>query len=139
MRHAALEALPPQLRPTFDSQTAAPGNNPGIKSRATGRARSVRLHPETKRSQAEVSAQARRVTGPAPRGGSCKMKIPKSLFSDKALVRMGFPRPFPRPPKRAFDFSGPTAKADADAFDETMMEWLENPNRVKPPPHLRKS
>ena len=136
VRHAALEALPPQLRPTFDSQTAAPGNNPGIKSRATGRARSVRLHPETKRSQAEVSAQARRVTGPAPRGGSCKMKIPKSLFSGRALARMGF-RPVKKP-KREFIFTGPTARADAEAFDDEMMKWLKDPNRDGPPPQPRK-
>ena len=50
------------------------------------------------------------------------MKIPKSLFSGRALVRMGF-RPRAKP-KRAFDFKGPTAKADALAFDQEMMEWL---------------
>ena len=66
------------------------------------------------------------------------MKIPKSLFSDKALVRMGFPRPRDKP-KRAFDFKGPNAKADAKAFARTMMEWLKKWKKgVGPPPQPRK-
>ena len=60
------------------------------------------------------------------------MVIPKSLWSDGDLARMGFARK----PKRAFDFKGPTAKDDARAFDDKMMKWLKkwNPNVVGPPP-----
>jgi hypothetical protein len=141
-RDRKLRALPKQKRPTYASQTTI---GHGLRFQGAGSQKRVvkSTHargPPSKRSFAEISAQAQaqRVTGPDARG-NCRMKIPKSLFSDKDLVRMGFPRPRDNKPKRAFDFSGPTAKADADAFDETMMEWLENPNRVKPPPHLRKS
>ena len=63
------------------------------------------------------------------------MKIPKSLFSDRALARMGFPRRHRAAPKRLFDFFGPTAEDDARAFDKTMMEWLKKWKKgVGPPP-----
>ena len=124
--------LPPHKRKTFKTQTLAPGTG-GRKSQATGRARSKSSY-SSKRSRAEISAQAQTVTGPYGRG-EYKMRIPRAQWSNRALKGIGFGSK----PKRDFHFSGPTAKADADAFDETMMEWLENPNRVKPPPHLRKS
>ena len=134
-RDRKLRALPPQLRPTFKTQTSAPGANPSLKFGGAGKSRVVkRTHargPPAKRSRAEISAQALRVTGPDSRG-RYRMKIPKSLWSDGDLARMGF-RPRAKP-KRAFDFNGPTAEDDARAFDKTMMEWLKNPNRVGPPP-----
>lgn len=125
--------LPPHKRKTFKTQTLAPGTG-GRKSQATGRARSKSSY-SSKRSRAEISAQVQTVTGPYYGRGEYKMRIPKAQWSNRALKGLGFGSK----PKRDFHFSGPTAKADADAFDETMMEWLENPNRVKPPPHLRKS
>ena len=62
------------------------------------------------------------------------MNIPFSLFSDGDLRRMGFAHK----PNREYFFKGPTAKDDARAFAKTMMEWLENPDRVGPPPQPRK-
>ncbi|CAH0366636.1 unnamed protein product [Pelagomonas calceolata] len=121
-RDRAVAARPANLRPSYETQTAAPGNNPSIKSRKGDRSGGVRLHPETKRPQAEINAQAQRVTGPYARG-TYQMKIPKSLFSNKALARMGF-RPTKKP-KRLFSFSGPTAKDDARAFDKKLMGWLK--------------
>ena len=64
------------------------------------------------------------------------MKILSAQRSNRALKGMGF-RPCHKP-KRLFSFRGPNAKADAKAFARTMMEWLENPNRVGPPPQPRK-
>ena len=148
MRARQLKAMPAHKRPTYKSQMAAPGKverPPSIivtkKSRVRRQAYSQlhpRLHPETKRSRAEILAQARTVHGPYFTRPSSppkyRMEIPKGLWSDPDLVRMGF-QPV-RKPKRAFSFTGPTAKADAEAFDDKMMKWLKkwNPNVVGSPP-----
>ncbi len=135
-RKPELEAMPVEQRPTYVSQTTTYLR----KSMATGsRNGQAYVRPAGVRSLAEISAQtqAQRVTGPDARG-NCRMKIPKSLFSDKALVRMGFPRPRDKP-KRAFDFKGPTAEADARAFDKKLMGWLKKWKKgVGPPPLPRK-
>ena len=134
-RQRELEAMPVEQRPTYVSQTTTYLNS----SLATGSRRGpAYVRPAGVRSRAEISAQtqAQRVTGPYR--GQYRMTIPKSLFSDKALVRMGFPRPRDKP-KRAFDFKGPTAEADARAFDKTMMGWLKKWKKgVGPPPLPRK-
>ena len=59
------------------------------------------------------------------------LTIPRGLFSDRALRRMGFGHK----PKRCFSFKGPTAKDDARAFAKKMMGWLEKWKKgVGPPP-----
>ena len=129
-RDRKLRALPPPLRPSYKSQTLAPGIGL-IRYKATGKANgSVRLHPETKRSRAEIVAGALRVT-PIGRG-RYQFAIP-SGWKDYALVRMGF-RPCSKP-TRNFVFKGPTAKADARAFDKKLMGWLKKWKKgVGPPP-----
>ena len=128
--------LPPHKRKTFKTQTLAPGSGL-IRYRATGKANgSVRLHPETKRSRAQILAEAKNV-GPIDGGRRYQFKIPKSLWSNGELAKMGF-RPRDKP-KRYFEFKGPTAEADAKAFARTMMEWLEKWKKgVGPPPQPRK-
>ena len=132
-----LNAMPDHKRPSFATQTSAPGNNPLLKFQGTGKSHNPGAL-ERERSLAEMRAhyQAQpRVTGPyfVRERAVYWMKIPKSLWSDGELTRMGF-RPWDKP-KRAFSFSGPTAKADAEAFDEKMTEWLEKWKKgVGPPP-----
>ena len=137
-RDRAVKLLPKQKRPTYASQTTI---GHGLRFLGAGSKKRVvkskhARGPPSKRSQAEINDKAQRVTGPDSRG-RYRMKIPRSLWSDGDLARMGF-RPRDKP-KRDFDFKGPTAKDDARAFDDKMMKWLKNPNRVGPPPHLRKS
>jgi hypothetical protein len=138
-RDRKLRELPPELRPTYKRQRAAPGNNPGIKFQGAGSKRVVkRTHargPPPKRSRAEISAQALTVRKLAD--GRFRFVMLKCTWSDKELKDLGFPI---RNGKRLrfWDFNGPTAEADAKAFEATMMEWLENPDRVGPPPQPRK-
>ena len=131
LRDRMLAKLPAHLRPTFLSQTTALP----MRSQATGSRRGpAYVRPDGGRSQAEISAQtqARWVTGPDSRG-DYQMKIPESLWSNRALGRMRF-RPRDKP-KRAFNFKGPSAEADAKAFARTMMEWLKKWKKgVGPPP-----
>ena len=133
LRDRMIAKLPANLRPTFKTQTLAPGSGL-IKKRAAGRSRVVkRTHargPPPKRSRAEVYAQALSVR-PLSRG-QYRFVILSSAWSDPELRGLGF-RPY-RTPKRQWDFKGPTAKDDAEAFAKKMMEWLENPNRDGPPP-----
>jgi len=132
-RDRAVAALPDNLRPTYGSQTTI---GHGMRSYATGRAIGGRVikRPPAKRSRAEIVAQAQTIY-PMDRG-RYYFKLSEALWSDWELGRMGF-RPV-RKPKRTFYFSGPTAKADAEAFERTMMKWLKDPNRDGPPPQPRK-
>jgi hypothetical protein len=140
-RKRKLEALPPELRPTFETQTLTPGSglfksktplpppSKRVKSTHTG----ARKGPPSKRSRAEINAKAQRVTGPYARG-TYQMKIPMSQFSGRALRRMGFPKKNGKP-NRFFYFKGPTAKDDARAFDKKLMGWIEKWKKgVGPPP-----
>ena len=133
-RDRKLEALPPQLRPGYKSQTAKLGTHTGLKFRGTGKGQGGgHRAPPSKRSRAEISAQTQArlgVTGPHSRG-QYLLTIPRGLFSDRALRRMGFGHK----PKRCFSFKGPTAKDDARAFAKKMMGWLEKWKKgVGPPP-----
>ena len=136
-RDRAVLKLPPRLRPTYKIQKLAPGSGL-FKSRAAGRSRVVKSKhargPPPKRSRSEISAQALTVRKLAD--GRFRFVILESARSDFALWKLGF-RPC-KNPKRHFDFNGPTAEADAKAFEATMREWLENPARVGPPPQPRK-
>jgi hypothetical protein len=135
-----LNAMPDHKRPTFPTQTSAPGKNPLLKFQGTGKSHNPgALERELSLAEMRAHYQAQpRVTGPYFVGAGGRitvywMKIPKSLWSDGELTCMGF-RPWDKP-KRAFSFSGPTAKADAEAFDEKMTEWLEKWKKgVGPPP-----
>jgi hypothetical protein len=131
-RCSELNNMPAEERPSYGSQTTIghgfrrfagkkkPGEKPYVR-------------PEGVRSLAEIGAGALRVT---PIGGNCqgryRMKIPKLMWSDADLVRMGF-RPRAKP-KRAFDFSGPTAEDDARAFDKKLMGWLKKWKKGAGPP-----
>ena len=126
--------LPPQLLPTYKRQKLAPGSGL-IRKRAAGKGHVVkRRHargPPSKRSRAEISAQARNVRKLAD--GRYRVVILKTTWSDKELENLGFPKKNDKR-LRFWDFKGPTAKGDAEAFDKKMTEWLENPNRAGPPP-----
>ena len=129
-----LSKLPPKERPSFATQTSAPGNNPLLKFQGTGkshnpRSRGKRSRAEELAEQVQAAQRKSWVNGPYARA-SYRVEIPRSLWSNDELSRMGF-RPYAKP-KRVFNFSGPTAKADAGAFDKELREWLENP--VGPPP-----
>ena len=129
-RKRELEAMPVEQRPTYVSQTTTYLR----RSMATGsRNGQAYVRPAGVRSRAEINAKAQRVTGPYARG-TYQMKIPKSLFSGRALRRMGFPKKNGKP-KREFYFKGPTAKDDARAFDKKLMGWLKKWKKgVGPPP-----
>jgi hypothetical protein len=136
-RDRKLKALPPTKRPTSRTQTLAPGTIlPSWKAYGGRRTAGTYKRAEGVRSQAEISrsAQARKVRQLA--GGVYRVVILKSAWSDQELRDLGF-RPYHKL-KRHWDFKGPTAEADAEAFERTMMEWLENPDRVGPPPQPRK-
>lgn len=133
-RQRELEAMPVEQRPTYVSQRTS---GHGMRSRAGGsRYGPAYVRPEGVRSRAEIFAQAQAklyVTGPDARA-EYRMRIPSSLWSDKALAKMGG-----RKLKRCYWFKGPTAEADAKAFARTMMEWLEKWKKgVGPPPQPRK-